>query len=94
MQSGFAERFRPSGSLVAYACAATELAAERGGQGIFTKHLLQHLATPGLNIIDVFVLVGQGVEEETKHFKSGKQRPVVTQSLRILTSQACLVSEK
>ena len=86
----------PSSSLVAYACAATQQAAERHGRGIFTKHLLSYIERPGLNIVDLFnVHVGNAVEEETsdEKFYPQKQRPVVMSSLRVPAKDACLVPQ-
>ena len=42
----------PVGSLVAFACAPGKRAGEKPGQrnGIYAKHLLAHLETPGLRV--------------------------------------------
>jgi uncharacterized caspase-like protein len=86
--------FDPTNSLVAYACSATGKAAERSGHGIFTKHLLQHISTPGQTIVDLFTVVGNGVEKDTSDRSDGysdKQRPRLDLKLRVLTKDTCLV---
>lgn len=83
--------FDPTNSLVAYACEATTKAAERSGHGIFTKHLLQHISTPDQSIVDLFTVVGNGVEKDTRKEYPKKQRPNINLKLRVLTKDTCLV---
>ena len=60
--------------LIAYATSPGQAAMdgdEKSRNGIYTKHLLRAMATPGLSAEDVFRNTLSGVLEETK----GKQRP-------------------
>ena len=71
----------PQGSMVAYACAPGQTAADGDGRnGVYTKHLLKHLANPELELQALFAHVGAGVEEET----NGKQIPWETMSIRVV----------
>ena len=81
----------PKGSLVAFACEPRAVAAELPGErnGIFTKHLLQHIKTPGLEIQKLFIRVGNGVREETKSFPRGEQNPYVNSALRVEDASLC-----
>ena len=58
----------PNYSLVVFACAPGERAAELPGEShaVFTKHLLKHLPTPNLPVVELFELVRKGVNEDTK----------------------------
>eukprot|EP00966_Prymnesium_polylepis_P019435 448053-Prymnesium_polylepis.1 len=87
----------PSGSIVAYACAPGQRAAEIPGQphGLFTKHLLRHIEEPGLSVSNLFIRVGKAVNYETSNpirFPAGPQNPYVNHALR--TEDACLVPPK
>lgn len=65
---------RGSGSLIAFATAPGETAEDgRGRNGTFTRHLLAHLAEPGLSAIDMLRKVSTEVAEET----GDEQRPWV-----------------
>ena len=57
------------------------------GHGAFTRRLLEHIETPGLSIVNLFIRVGNQVEEDTARY--GRQRPYVNVALR--TEDACLV---
>ena len=53
-QSGLARMDAPTGSLIAYSTAPGEVAADGPERnGIFTKHLIQHMMTPNLSIEQV-----------------------------------------
>ena len=62
----------PDGSIIAFACKPNAI-AEDGDQrnGTYTKHLLQHLETPGLRVEDLFIRVRNSVKDDT----SGTQVP-------------------
>ena len=67
-----------SGSFVAFATSPGSVAADgQGENGVFTKHILANIDTPGLTIEDVFRKVRQGVMAETR----GKQTPWDSSSL-------------
>ena len=75
---GLARMDAPTGSIVAYSTAPGSVAADGAGQnGVYTKHLLHHMKTPGLDISDIFLLTRKGVIGETK----GKQVPWESSSL-------------
>ncbi|MFC1680907.1 caspase family protein [Pseudomonadota bacterium] len=76
---GLARVNAPTGSLVAYATAPGSVAEDgQGRNGVYTKHLLDALRTPGLDLEDVFKQVRVNVEQET----SGRQIPWEESSLR------------
>jgi len=63
---GLARMDAPTGSLVAYATAPNSVASDGGGRnGLYTKYLLQNIATPGVPIEEVFKRVRIGVMSET-----------------------------
>jgi uncharacterized caspase-like protein len=63
---GLAEMRAPTGSIIAYATAPGSVASDGSGEnGIYTKHLLKNMRTPGLPITDVFMRVRMGVVGET-----------------------------
>ncbi|SNR64927.1 Uncharacterized protein, contains caspase domain [Humidesulfovibrio mexicanus] len=63
---GLAEMRAPTGSIIAYATAPGSVASDgTGANGIYTKHLLSAMRTPGLPITDVFMRVRMGVVSET-----------------------------
>ena len=74
-----------AGSFVAFACAPKKQAAEPpvGRNGIYTKHLLERLETPGLRIEDLFIDVGNAVREQSKHYPAGAQEPWTNSNLTI-----------
>lgn len=77
-RSGLARMDAPTGSIVAYATAPGSVAADGSGRnGIYTKHLLQYLATPGLDISDIFFYTRKDVVQET----NGQQVPWESSSL-------------
>ncbi len=77
-ERGLAEMRAPTGSLIAYATAPGSVASDgTGDNGIYTKHLLKNMRTPGLPITDVFMRVRMGVVGET----AKKQVPWESSSL-------------
>jgi len=76
---GLAQASAPSGTLVAYATAPGSVAADGFGRnGIYTKHILQHIATPDLPVESLFKRVREGVERETQK----RQTPWDSSSLK------------
>jgi hypothetical protein len=62
----------PRGSIVSFATAANSVAADGDGRnGLYTGFLLKHIATPGLDVNEVFRRTGSDVERAT----GGKQYP-------------------
>jgi len=58
--------YLPGGAVVGFATAAGHTASDGSGRnGTYTKHLLQHLTTPGLSLMDVLMQTSQGVITET-----------------------------
>ena len=75
---GLAPMDAPRGSLVAYATAPGDVAADGGGRnGVFTKNLLEQMARPGVEVGPMLRLVNAGVQRET----GGEQTPFVVHSL-------------
>ena len=75
-ERGLAQMPSPTGSIIAYATAPGEVASDgEGRNGLFTQHLLQHMAAAGLTIEQVFSRVRQGVWLE-----SGKKQTPWTSS--------------
>ena len=71
-ERGLARMDAPSGTLIAYATKPGSVSLDGGGRnGLYTGHLLQHLATPGLQIEDLF----KKVRVEVKHASGEKQIP-------------------
>ena len=65
------------GTLVAYATSPGKVASDGSDRnGLYTKHLLQHIGTPGIPVEQVFKRVLQGVERDT----NGKQSPWTSSS--------------
>ena len=83
-------RMDPKGSIVAFACQPGERAAEMPGDkhAVFTKYLLEHIETPGLEINTLFIRVGNAVEASTRGL-AVVQKPYVNHALRV--ENACLV---
>jgi len=79
---GLAKMDAPSGSLVAFATAPGDIAADgEGRNGLYTSHLLRHLRTPGLAIEKVLKQTRIGVAADSA--KTGrKQTPWESSSLR------------
>lgn len=68
----------PTGSILAYSTAPGDVAADGSGRnGIYTKHLLRHMMTPGLDINSVFIRTRMDVIQET----NGRQVPWESSSL-------------
>jgi uncharacterized caspase-like protein len=83
--AGMARMAAPAGSLIAYATAPGQVADDRGGgaHSLYTKHLLQHVVTPGLTLEQLFKRVRLGVLQES----NAQQQPWEENSL---TVEACL----
>ncbi len=65
------------GTLIAYATSPGNVASDgEDRNGLYTKHLLHHIASPGLPVEQVFKRVLQGVERDT----NGKQSPWTSSS--------------
>jgi uncharacterized caspase-like protein len=80
-QTGLANMSAPAGSLVAFACApgeTTEDVASNGLNGLFTFHLLEHIAKPNVSVEDILCDVCNGVVTET----DGRQTPHRVSSFR------------
>jgi hypothetical protein len=70
----------PAGSVIGFACAPGKTAGDaslNGRNGIFTKHILEHITKPGEEILMLLVDVTKGVKTET----NGNQDPYVTYTL-------------
>jgi len=66
IKSGFTPLEAPSGTLVAFSTAPGKISADGSGRnGLFTKHLLRHLDTPGLEVGQMFRRVRSGVMRDT-----------------------------
>ena len=75
---GLARMDSPKGSLIAYATAPGDVAADgEGRNGVFTKHLLEQMQKPGVQVEQVFKQVTQAVHAETRQ----RQTPFTTSSL-------------
>lgn len=75
---GLARMDAPTGSILAYSTAPGSVAADGSGRNsVYTKHLLQHMRTPGLDINTVFIKTRMDVIQET----DGKQVPWESSSL-------------
>jgi hypothetical protein len=79
-----------AGLLIGFACAAGTKASDNDQQnnGLFTKHLLQHIVKPHTDIQKVLNAVNQAVQEES----SFRQRPECTNS--ISTTEDIYLCEK
>jgi hypothetical protein len=70
----------PYNTLIAFATAPGAVASDGAGRnGLYTQHLLQALATPGLSLEDVFKKVRTGVRQES----AGRQVPWENTSLEV-----------
>jgi uncharacterized caspase-like protein len=77
-QRGLARMDAPQGSFIAYATAPGSVAADGAGRnGIYTRHLLQHIETPGLTLERVMKAVRRDVIKAT----GNKQIPWASTSL-------------
>ncbi len=78
---GLAKMDAPTGSLVAFATAPGDVAADgEGKNGLYTSHLLKHLRTPGLKVEDVLKLTRIGVAADSARL-GRKQTPWESSSL-------------
>lgn len=76
---GLAQMDAPSGTLIAFATApGMEAADGDGANGLYTKHLLQQIATPAIPVEQMFKQVRIGVTRET----NDKQIPWESSSLK------------
>ncbi|CAF3990276.1 unnamed protein product, partial [Rotaria sp. Silwood1] len=78
---GLHEMKAPSGTIIAFACAAGETISDRSSgteNGIFTKYLLKHITTPDIDIDIILRRVAKDVGKET----SNKQEPFRVSSIR------------
>ena len=65
---GLAPMLAPRGSLIGVACAPGQLASDGSGRnGVYTKHLLKHMDTPGLDVEKMLRRVGNGVINSVNH---------------------------
>jgi uncharacterized caspase-like protein len=77
--SGLAQMDAPSGTLIAFATAPGSVASDgTGSNGLYTEHLLKHMATPGLPVEQLFKRVRIDVTRDTKD----KQIPWESSSLK------------
>lgn len=75
---GLARMDAPAGSILAYSTAPGSVAADGDGDnGVYTKYLLRHMMTPGIDINSVFIRTRADVIKET----GGKQIPWESSSL-------------
>lgn len=76
---GLARMDAPKGSLIAYATAPGQVAADgKRRNGVFTQHLLRHLVSPGLKVEDILKRTRNDVMRET----GDQQVPWESSSLR------------
>ncbi len=76
--SGLAKMDAPTGTIIGYATAPDSVAADGDGKnGVYTKHLLDQMAVPGLGIETMLKRVRVGVLQDTGH----KQTPWESSSL-------------
>jgi hypothetical protein len=80
---GLARMDAPSGSVIAFATAPGRTASDNstGRNGLYTKHLVSAISTPGLRLEDVFKRVGAAVEKESQK-QGGDQSPEEVMKLR------------
>ncbi|CAF3816661.1 unnamed protein product, partial [Rotaria sp. Silwood1] len=85
---GLHEMKAPSGTLIAFACAPGEVTPDRSlgsENGIFTKYLLKHITTPGIDVEHILRRVAKDIAQETKN----KQQPFRVSS--IYEENVCVV---
>jgi len=76
---GLAAMQAPKGSLIAFATSPGSVASDGSGDnGVYTKHLLENLRTPGIQVEQMFKRVRTGVIEDTNN----TQRPWETTSIQ------------
>ncbi len=80
---GLARMDAPSGSVIAFATAPGRTASDNstGRNGLYTKHLVSAINTPGLRLEDVFKRAGAAVEKESQ-LQGGDQSPEEVMKLR------------
>ncbi len=80
----------PEGAIVFYATGANDVALDGSGRnGLLTKHLLQHIETPGIPVEDMIKRVSAGVQSESRHLARKAQTPYVYSSF---TGEFCFAS--
>jgi hypothetical protein len=78
-RGGLAAMQAPKGSLIAFATSPGSIASDGAGEnGVYTKHLLENLRTPGIQVEQMFKHVRSGVVAETR----GQQLPWETTSIQ------------
>jgi hypothetical protein len=78
-KGGLAEMRQPKGSIIGFATSPNDVAEDGTGRnGLYTKHLLKAIKTPGLTVEEMLKKVRDGVWEET----GGTQIPWENSSLR------------
>lgn len=72
---GLARMEAPSGSIIAFATAPGRTASDNPGErnGLYTKHLIAAINTPGLRLEDVFKRVGRNVEADSNRQQSPEE---------------------
>ncbi len=76
ISQGLARVDPPVGTILAYATSPNKVAMDGTGRnGLFTKHLLTHLAIPGFSLDEMFRKIAAGVEEEATRTYSYEQVP-------------------
>ena len=92
--AGLIEMQPARGSLVAFACAPNQTALDGAGRnGTYTKHLLQHISTPGLDLNSLFVRVANGVENEQMASRIHGSSPLFALST-LLFSEQCIYEQR
>lgn len=77
-RGGLAPMDAPRGAFIAFATSPGSVASDgAGSNGVYTKHLLENMRTPGLPVEQMFKRVRSGVLEET----GSRQRPWETTSI-------------
>ena len=75
---GLAQMRSPKGSIITYATAPGESAADgEGRNGLYTKHLMRHIKARGIKVEEVFKRVREDVWDESGH----KQLPWTSSSI-------------
>lgn len=76
VSKGLARVDPPVGTILAYATSPNKVAMDGTGRnGLFTKHLLTHMAIPGVPLDEMFRKIAAGVEEEATRSYSYEQVP-------------------
>jgi uncharacterized caspase-like protein len=93
---GLHEMEAPPGTLIAFACAPGKTTPDRSlnsENGIFTKYLLEHIKTPGIDVEIILRRVAKDVAKETNK----KQQPfrvtsIIEEGVYIVPPGKCLLS--